>query len=1478
MQIIKLTLKNLNSLVGTWQIDFTNPSFKDAGIFAITGQTGAGKTTILDAICLALYGETPRINNISNNSNDIMSRRTADCLAEVVIVINDAYYRCSWSQKRAYNKPDGNLQTAQHSISLLPHAHAKKGDILEDSIRKTKDKIHHLLGMDFRQFTRSIMLAQGSFSAFLQASSDERAKILEQITGTDIYADISMRVHKKKQEHQQQLEKLKATLGGIQLLSDAQFTELNTMLTELHTQQSNTKTQVNVISQRHQWLKNKAKLHQQLTEQQQQLTVKQTQLKDFAKHGERLQQAQRAFAIEGTFYHLQQLIDDHKEQQHRLTTLTHKLPDKQQALADIKQQVDTHNEHLQSLEKALTQQQPLFKQIRMLDQHIEQCQQRLAEEHAQYKKLSDSMAQEQQNSQHTKQTLAQLTIDIAQLQNELSGYNHQDLHHARQQLLEQGRALSDTLQQRQKLAEEQHNIYQQYQHLGKQSELLVNQRQQLQNQQQHDQKYLAQQQKQAQQLLIQTQTMTGITTFAPSLDDTNDDNDANDANDDNDASGNTPPLSKAALTTTLKQIADALIQGEQSNNQRQQQLTKQQQLSQHLQTDWQQLTDNLGTLQTQQHTLNQQHHQEAQLTQKLNELDADIQDLQDTLALYDKVNRLEEYIIHLSDDEPCPLCGSTEHPYLTNLDHGSHPHYLPKQTDAQHFHRTQHRTKDKLAQLLNTQKNQQTDLTNLQKKLAVMHHQHADKRQQHLKLITQTKQHLQQLLTLCHQANNKTNNNALLITQMTDNPEPSLHQHITQLQSQLQKQHQAIQINIDQINISQADTSRDNPIDDPADDPIDNHGGFVFNDDVFNDDMNDGVQCIHKITNSLQTAEQHNQTQLDKIHTLSNTQRQLAENIERHFANQVAHEQQQQQLNHHIQHTQTKLCHLQDMDKRVRQDTQDFIKQARTQCQQLMALINLINIPTPTTPKPTSLLASVPTSLTQLAEQLEQLEQMGITNSDNQPTQNTWTPFCSQPYWQQLQSEDILQPLRDIAIQWKQLIETHAKKTQQLHEHSNQQHSLTATLTAQQTRQQAYQQEQQTLSQTISTQHAQLQLKQQERHDKFAHRNPDETEAQLQADITAQRQKLEASKHQQQQQQLAIQNLQSQLAELSQSMDKKSQQIDARQQDFIKQLKKQGFIDMNDFVQARLPTDEREQLQAQQNRLDTSITHLQNNLDDLHSQLDELKKQVEQQDKHNIKTLEMTLEMNTIDDSDAFLKTYQQLTGTALTNAIDAMNHKKNHLKQQLEEQQRQLGGIEQQLKTHHDNLSKTQAQHALISQQQQENQLWDKLHALIGQADGKKYRNFVQGLTFDIMIHEANHQLKKMNDRYLLYRDDNISNSLELSVIDLYQGAEVRTSKNLSGGESFIISLALALGLSAMASHNMPMNSLFLDEGFGTLDEDSLEIALDTLTHLHQEGKLIGVISHIQSLKDRILTQIQVSKLSGGVSKLSGAGVQRLG
>jgi exonuclease SbcC len=198
-------------------------------------------------------------------------------------------------------------------------------------------------------------------------------------------------------------------------------------------------------------------------------------------------------------------------------------------------------------------------------------------------------------------------------------------------------------------------------------------------------------------------------------------------------------------------------------------------------------------------------------------------------------------------------------------------------------------------------------------------------------------------------------------------------------------------------------------------------------------------------------------------------------------------------------------------------------------------------------------------------------------------------------------------------------------------------------------------------------------------------------------------------------------------------------------------------------------------------------------------------------------------------------------------------------------------GSLQQTLNINTERKAQFGAQQQAIDAQQRELERWDTLHALIGSADGKKFRNFAQGLTFELMIGHANRQLQKMSDRYLLVRD--AEQPLELNVIDNYQAGEIRSTKNLSGGESFLISLALALGLSGMASRNVRVDSLFLDEGFGTLDEEALETALDTLSGLQQEGKLIGVISHVQALKDRIATRIEIQPLSGGRSRISGPG-----
>src|SRR5690554_1306251 len=198
MKILQIRFKNLNSLVGEWQIDLTDPAYVADGIFAITGPTGAGKSTILDAICLALYGRTPRLSRVTRSGNEIMSRQTGECFAEVIFETTAGRFRCHWSQWRARKKPDGELQMPKQEI-----ANADSGEISASKLREVAEQVETLTGMDFERFTRSMLLAQGGFAAFLQAAADKRAPILEQITGTEIYSDISMRVHERQRQERE---------------------------------------------------------------------------------------------------------------------------------------------------------------------------------------------------------------------------------------------------------------------------------------------------------------------------------------------------------------------------------------------------------------------------------------------------------------------------------------------------------------------------------------------------------------------------------------------------------------------------------------------------------------------------------------------------------------------------------------------------------------------------------------------------------------------------------------------------------------------------------------------------------------------------------------------------------------------------------------------------------------------------------------------------------------------------------------------------------------------------------------------------------------------------------------------------------------------------------------------------------------------------------------------------------------------------
>ena len=360
-----------------------------------------------------------------------------------------------------------------------------------------------------------------------------------------------------------------------------------------------------------------------------------------------------------------------------------------------------------------------------------------------------------------------------------------------------------------------------------------------------------------------------------------------------------------------------------------------------------------------------------------------------------------------------------------------------------------------------------------------------------------------------------------------------------------------------------------------------------------------------------------------------------------------------------------------------------------------------------------------------------------------------------------------------------------------------------------------------------------------ERHDLFGAQDPATAETHLAQAIDAATQDLEDSHRNLNTATQARAELQTRLETLEHALQRRGPELDSAETTFRGQLQLAGFSDEEDFQRACLTEEERRELARQAQTLAEQFTALSRAADDTGQALGREREK-------------------------------------RLTDApLEALTATRNNLEDERKALLQTIGGLRQRLQDNDLLKERRQAGAQALEAQGRECLRWDRLHGLIGSADGKKYRNFVQGLTFRLMIGHANRQLQKMSDRYLLIHDDD--RPLELSVIDSYQAGEVRSTKNLSGGESFIVSLALALGLSQMASRKVRVDSLFLDEGFGTLDEEALDTALATLAGLRQDGKLIGLISHVATLKERIATQIQVIPLTGGRSRLAGPGCKRV-
>ena len=1100
MRILKIRLTNLNSLVGSWEFDLTGDAYTADGIFAITGPTGGGKTTILDAMCLALYGCTPRLKTISKSTNEIMHRQAAECSAEVEIEAAGGIYRCTWSQDRAYGKTEGALQTPHHEI-----ADALTGKVLTTRKREVAKRVEELTGMDYDRFTRSVMLAQGDFAAFLNASPDERSPLLEQITGTEVYSRISVAVHQRRRDEQDKLKMLEAEGSGIALLPDEEMATLRKEEATLIQQTDALQGTIRLCRTGITW-------HQERTRIARVISETEREEADWAEDRaaaeeplNRLQRGEAAAALEGTYRRVTTLREGEEKDKASLNGLETALPMHKKMIQEAEVAVLLQEKTLRDAQEQAEQAAPIIRNVRALDLQTGVAEDRLGElcreaEKAdrdwrearnELKKGAEAGALAPASAKTTVWFLrehdiagdpaavsATLTVIAAQVTDAVPG-------DATQPLPVDAAPMST-------VAEEEIGLLE--------------------------------------------KALNGVLWYA-----------------DPDTLRTETAVSQDQITQ-LNRLVERLRDGADDDRQSAE-------LTKHIHDKNEEAT---------------RHRAAREACTRERETQERLADqIEETVRLAARVRDLEEERSYLKTGEPCPLCGATDHPYIRDSA------TLPRASDED-------------------LKRERAALTALRKK-----------------------------------------ENTLLLT-------------VARCESESKAAKEALAI------IHEREEYREK---------VWKEGCRIW---ALDPDAADREVAVHA---ALTTADQ----------TI------------KHYARA---EKAIRVLKEYIQATHTLIrC-----------------------CRQA-------------------------------------IERFGAA-------------------------------------------ETYAVR--------------------------------------IAVQQTDLHQLREERKNLFGDASPDETEQQFARTIRKMEivHKAAGEKHRKLVQEYA--GLEGEAKTLRTAIQTQGVERKEAEQRFEGTVCSAGFFGEEDFAAALLAPDEAK-----------ALKDIRDNLERWQAGLAA---------RHTAALKEAEVHRSSASPT----KDEETLTEDlhALTTAEQEANTRRGEIRQQLRRQKEEEARYAEQ--------------QAKITEQQTETARWSELHVLIGSADGKKFRNFAQGLTFAVMIASANRQLQAMTDRYLLIQSPELP--LELAVTDNYQGGTIRSTRNLSGGESFLVSLALALGLASMASGKIKVDSLFLDEGFGTLDADALEMALATLSSLRNQGKIIGVISHVPALNERIGTVIRIKKESGGRSTAKGPGVTRYG
>ena len=1212
MKILELRFHNLNSLTGNWHIDFTEPAYVNEGLFVISGPTGSGKSTILDALCLALYGTTPRLGRITQSRNEIMSRGQGACGAELSFETASGHYRATWAQHRARQRADGKLQAPRHELVRLSED-GSEAEILASQYSEVEGAVEAVTGLDFERFTRSMLLAQGAFAAFLNASADERAPILQQITGTEIYEDLSKLVHERNSGERQKLEQLEATLHSMTGMAAEERAALQS---DYEVQRQRTETlaaQLETTGKALGWLQQLAALKQERARALEAVSEIEQAEASFAPMQQRLKAAQATLEQAGQYSALAGLREAQSAETREAETTRQRVEELTTSLEQHEREASEAKAALAKAQGARDEAAPILRAVRALDNRIAAERQRFKELELRSEESAGALRALRERQQADEASLGDDRARLTQAQRYLEEAKAdaglvQDLVLIRRLVAERG-------ERRRSMSERQQ--------LLRQAERARSE---------HQATYNAARQ----QLDEAEQALAPLADHYQLLERAQQDRESLDALQAEGRRLNQQRADEEALRTKLNALAEA----------RDARAAVEKQLEQ-IERDATAVDETIA----EQQRVRAAAHEHLSLLESNRFLAARVRDLEAERAA-------------LREGEACPLCGSLDHPYASHTP-------LPSEDEAA--------------------------LTEAKARVEA----------------------LEQALSESRIARSRLEERRGLLTQQVET-------HATTILA------------------LEEETEAHTPLEVEArlaalDAQLADHSARL-------EAWTEATQNFDRARRAYERARSERDSRANALREKENT-----------------------------------------------------YTSAQQRCSSLRETIENLD-----------------EAQTKGFEQLRTaLEGYGLTVDRAMDDEGELL--------QQLEArEGRYQAQHRLTVELAQRIAGLENRIDQRGEGI-----ATATQTASDDAARL-----QTSGETITGLEAQ-------RREAFGAIDADAEEQRLERALAdaSQGERLRSDRLRETSAELNANR--TKLSAHEQAIAERAASLEEAEASFAAGLAAAGFTDEAGWRSARMRDDERRALEQEARQL----------LEDGLSRRQQLQRISTQLEAERAKALS--------DEDEETLSARQRTLSAEHRTLLE------------------RLGGMRQRLEDDDALAQKRQAQENEVAAQRELSRRWRTLHELIGSADGKKFRNFAQGLTLDLVVQQANAQLSRLSDRYLLKRSEALS--LELDVIDLYQGGIERPTSNLSGGESFIVSLALALGLSRMASRRVRIDSLFLDEGFGSLDEATLNTALEAIASLQQEGgRLIGIISHVQILKERIRTRIDVIPETGGRSRLAGPGVTR--